>query len=68
MIRLIGSTCTHSNVFSGGVLMFRFLIGNLEVTYCLDFSKLAIFFIERFDGVNNPTIWKVARKMRVPNL
>jgi hypothetical protein len=26
----------------------------LEVTYCLDFSKLAIFFIERFDGVNIP--------------
>ena len=44
MIRLIGSTCKRSNAFSGGVLMFRFLIGTLEVTYCLDFNCNLLYF------------------------
>jgi hypothetical protein len=30
MITLIGSRCKHSNVFSRGVLISRFLLGNLK--------------------------------------
>ena len=31
MIRLIGTRCTDSNVFSQGVLIVRFLLGNVEI-------------------------------------
>lgn len=31
MIRLIGARCKHSNVYSQGVLIVRFLLGNLEI-------------------------------------
>lgn len=31
MITLIGSRCTHSNVLSRGVLITRFLLGNVNV-------------------------------------
>ena len=37
MIRLIGTRCTDSNVFSRGVLIVRFLLGNSEIIvhYCV---------------------------------
>jgi len=31
MIRLIGARCTQSNLLSRGVLIVRFLLGNLEI-------------------------------------
>jgi len=30
---VIGTRCKHSNVFSRGVLISRFLLGNLTITY-----------------------------------
>ena len=35
MTRLIGTRCKHSNVLSRGVLIVRFLLGNLEIIYLL---------------------------------
>ena len=35
MIRLIGTRCTDSNVFSQGVLIVRFLLGNVKIILLL---------------------------------
>ena len=42
MIRLIGTRCTDSNVFSRGVLIVRFLLGNLKIIFCCVLLCLAV--------------------------
>ena len=37
MITLIGARCTHSNVFSQGLLITRILLGNMTSTYSVGY-------------------------------
>ncbi len=44
MIRLIGTRCTDSNVFSRGVLIVRFLLGNVKII-------VVVFYSIQFSGI-----------------
>jgi len=48
MITLIGARCTHSNVFSQGLLITRILLGNMTSTYSDSYHHIVYMVVRLF--------------------
>ena len=68
MTRLIGTRCTRSNAFSQGVLIARFLLGNLEIILFNKTDSENFKCLPRHGGARSSSLswWFVARVTPLP--
>lgn len=60
MTTLIGSRCTRSNAFSRGVLISRFLLGNVVITY---FAGSEIYVLKKICILHDSCVLRFGSKL-----